>query len=102
MASLMNVATDTLVNAMCEVTMTLQAAEVAPQHTSANANPNVTVAIALIESNEGLSNNEFSDIAQCITVNLTLATVYVSMHNWSACSRNIHKQVDGYCGIKAL
>ena len=92
MASSMNIAADTLANAMCEVATTLHPADVAvatPQHTNAAANPNVMTAIALIKSNEGLSDNEFSDITQCITVNPTIATVYVSMNNRSAWSRYI-------------
>ena len=99
MASSMNIATDTLANAMSEVAMTLRPADVAiatPQHTNAAANPNITTAIALIKSDEGLSNNEFSDIAQCITVNPTITTVYVSMNNRSARLRYIQKQVTAY------
>ena len=101
MASSMNIATDTLANAMCKIPTTLQPAEVAPWHTGANTNPNIMVAIALIESNEGLSNNEFSNVTQCITVNPTIATVYVSMNNRSTQSRYIQKQVDGYRGLEA-
>ena len=105
MASSMNVATDTLANAMREVATTLRPAEVdvgPPRQAGADANPNVTVAIALIESNEGLSDNEFSDAAQCITVNPMIATVYVSMNNRSARSRYIRKQVDNYRGLDAI
>lgn len=103
MASSMNVAADTLANAMREVATTLRPAEVAvgPRHTGVDANPNVTVAIALIESNEGLSDNEFSDVAQCITVNPTIATVYVSMNNRTSRSRYIRKQVNSYRGLEA-
>jgi len=104
MASSMNVAADTLANAMREVATTLRPAEVAvgpPRHTSTDANPNVTVAIALIETNEGLSDNEFSDVAQCITVNPTIATVYVSMNNRTSRSRYIRKQVNNYRGLEA-
>ena len=92
MASSMNVAADTLANAMRKVATTLRPAEVdvsPPRRGGADANPNITVTIALIESNKGLSDNEFSDAAQCITVNLMIATVYVSMNNWSARSRYI-------------
>ena len=99
MASSMNIAADTLANAMREVATTLRPADVAiatPQHANTAANPNVTTAIALIESNKGLSNNEFSDVAQCITVNPTIATVYVSMNNQSVWSRYIQKQVAAY------
>ena len=39
------------------------------------------VAIALIESNEGLLDNKFSNAAQCITVNPMIAMVYVYMNN---------------------
>ena len=84
MASLMNIAVDMLANAMCEVATTLHPTDVAvatPQHTNTTANPNVTTAIALIESDEGLSDNEFSDVMQCITINPTIATVYISMNN---------------------
>ena len=103
MASSMNIATDTLANAMREVATTLCPADIAigPCQPSVDANPNVTVAIALIESNEGLSDDEFGDIAQCIMVNPTIATVYVSMTNWSACSKYIRKQVDRYRGLEA-
>ena len=96
MASSMNIAADTLANAMHEVAMTLRPTDVAvatPQHANATANPNVMTAISLIESNKGLSDNEFSDVAQCITVNPTIATVYVSMNNQSMWSRYIQKQV---------
>ena len=99
MASSMNIAADTLANAMHEVAMTLRPTDVAiatPQHTNAAANPNITTAIALIKSDEGLSNNEFSDVAQCITVNPTITTVYVSMNNRSARLRYIQKQVTAY------
>ena len=92
MASSMNVATDTLANAMHKVATTLRPAKVdvgPPHRAGADTNPNVTVAIALIESNEGLSDNKFSNTAQCITVNPMIATVYVSMNNQSAHSRYI-------------
>ena len=59
------------------------------------------VAITLIESTKGLSDSKFSNIAQCIMVNPTIATVYISMHNQSVCSRYICKKVDGYHGLKA-
>ena len=62
MASSMNVAVDTLANAMREVTTTLRPAEVdvgPPRRAGADANPNIMVAIALIESNKGLLDNEF-------------------------------------------
>ena len=90
MASSMNVAADTLANAMREVATTLQPAEVdvgPPRQAGADANPNVTVAIALIESNKGLSDNEFSDAAQCITVNPMIATVYVCYARTGCSSR---------------
>jgi hypothetical protein len=99
----MNVAADTLANAMHEVATTLCPAKVAigPWHTGINTNPNVTVAIALIESNKGLSDNKFSDVAQCITVNPTIATVYISMNNRTLHSRYIRKQVNSYRGLEA-
>ena len=84
MASSMNIAVDMLANAMHEVATTLRPTDVAvatPQHTNAAANPNVMTAIALIESDKGLSDNKFSDIMQCITVNPTIAIVYISMNN---------------------
>jgi hypothetical protein len=99
MASSMNTAVDTLANAMCQIATTLCPAKVAiapPQHTSANTNPNVTIAIAFIESNEGLSDNEFGDAAECITNNPTIASMYISMSNQSAHSKYIRKQVDKY------
>ena len=105
MTSSMNVAADMLANAMREVATTLRPAEVdvgPPCRAGADANPNVTVAIALIESNEGLSDNKFSDAAQCITVNPMIATVYVSMNNRSARSRYIRKQVDNYRGLDTI
>ena len=105
MASSMNVAADTLANAMHEVATTLRPAEVdvgPPHQAGTDANPNVMVAIALIESNEGLSDNKFSDAAQCITVNPMITTVYVSMNNWSARSRYIRKQVNNYRGLDTI
>ena len=105
MASSMNIATDMLANAMCKVTTTLQPAKVdvsPPHQAGTDVNPNVTVAIALIESNEGLSDNKFSDAAQFITVNLMITTVYVSMNNQSVHSRYIWKQVNNYHGLNAI
>jgi hypothetical protein len=96
MASSMSTAVDMLANAMCQIATTLCPAKVAitpPQHTSANTNPNITVAIAFIESNKGLLDNELSD-AECIMNNLTIASIYILMSNLSACSKYIQKQVN--------
>ena len=102
MADSMNTATDTLANAMREVATTLCPADVAiaPSHTIVNANTNVPTAIGLIERNEDLSDNEFSDAAQCITKNPIIATVYLSMSKQASRSRYIHKQVDGFRGLE--
>jgi hypothetical protein len=100
MANLMNSTADTLANTMHKVAMTLCLAEVAvtPWHVSAETNPNIPIAIEFIKSYEGLSDDKFSDAAQCITNNLTIATIYTSMSNPAACSRYIRKQVNRYQG----
>ena len=79
MASSMNVGVGTLANAMRKVATTLQPAKVdvsPPCRAGTDANPNVMVTIALIESNKGLLDNKFSNATQCITVNPMIATVY--------------------------
>ena len=102
MADSMNTAADTLANAMREVATTLRPADVAiaPGCTIVDANTNVPTAIGLIEQNEDLSDNEFSDAAQCITKNPIIATVYLSMSKQASRSRYIHKQVDGFRGLE--
>ena len=99
MAMSMNTAADTLANAMCEAATTLRPALSTPQPTNVEGSANISIAIALIESNEGLSDNEFGDAAQCITTNPSIAAVYVSMKDKSARSRYIRKQVDSLRGI---
>ena len=102
MADSMNTAADTLANAMREVATTLRPADVAiaPGRTIVDANTNVPTAIGLIERNEDLSDNEFSDATQCITKNPIIATVYLSMSKQASRSRYIRKQVDGFRGLE--
>ena len=102
MADSMNTAADTLANAMREVATTLRPADVAiaPGRTIVDANTNVPTAIGLIERNKDLSDNEFSDAAQCITKNPIIATVYLSMSKQASRSRYIRKQVDGFRGLE--
>ena len=102
MADSMNTAADTLANAMRKVTTTLRLADVAiaPSCTIVDANTNVPTAIGLIERNEDLSDNEFSDAAQCITKNPIIATVYLSMSKQVSRSRYIRKQVDSFRGLE--
>ena len=71
------------------------------RHATFDANTNVPAAIALIEENEDLSNDEFSDAAECITRNPMIATVYIAMSNQNSRSRYIRKQVDSYRGLEA-
>ena len=70
-----------------------------PRHASANMNLDVHVAIALIESNEEFLDNKFDDAAQCITHNLMITSVYVSMSSCSLHSRYIHNQVNNLLGF---
>ena len=104
MANSMNTAADTLANAMRKVTTTLRPTDVTvnpTQHATFDANTNVPAAIALIEENEDLSNDEFSDAAECITRNPMIATVYIAMSNQNSRSRYIRKQVNSYRGLEA-
>jgi hypothetical protein len=90
----MNTAADTLANAMREAATAIRPAP----STSIDRANSVPVAIALIEENEGLSDTEFDDAAQCITTNPMVASIYVSMSDHSKHSRYIRKQVDKYRG----
>ena len=102
MADSMNTTADTLANAMREVATTLHLANVAiaPSRTIVDANTNVPTAIGLIKQNEDLSDNEFSDAAQCITKNPIITTVYLSMSKQALRSRYIRKQVNGFRGLE--
>ena len=104
MANSMNTAADTLANAMREVATTLCPTDVTvnpTQHATFDTNTNVPAAIALIEENKDLSNDEFSDATECITRNPMIATVYIAMSNQNSRSRYIRKQVDSYRGLEA-
>ena len=94
MATSMDSVRKTLADAMCEVATTMCLANINSRHGTADVNPDIHVAIALIKSNEELSENEFGDAAQCITNNPTITTVYVSMSSRSLHSRYIHNQVN--------
>ena len=63
MASSMNTATDTLADAMRKAATTLRPAHATSRPAIADGSTSVPFAIALIESNEGLSDNEFGDAA---------------------------------------
>ena len=99
MAMSMNTTADTLANTMCEAATTLHPALSTPQPTNVEGSANISITIALIKSNKGLSDNEFGNAAQCITMNPSIVAVYVSMKNKSVCSRYIQKQVDSLQGI---
>ena len=99
MATSMDSVRKTLADAMREVATTMRPANVNSRHGTANVNPDIHVTIALIESNEELSENEFGDAAQCITNNPTIATVYVSMSSRSSRSRYIRNQVNNLRGF---
>jgi hypothetical protein len=60
-----------------------------------NTDLRVPVAIALIVANEGLSDGEIAQVAECLIVNPNIATIYVSLTNHAARSRYIRKKVDG-------
>ena len=94
MATSVNSAANTLANAVREA-----AATVRPTTSSSiDGNGSVPIAIALIEANEGLSDNEFGDAAQCITTNPMIATIYVAMSNRNTRAKYIRKQIDGLRG----
>jgi hypothetical protein len=63
---------------------------------NANANTSIPVAIAMIEANEGFSDDDLVDTAGCLTAHPTLAMIYASLASQSARSRFIRKQMEKF------
>jgi hypothetical protein len=62
----------------------------------ANTNGGIPMAIAMIEANEGFSDDDLVDAAGCLTADPNLATTYTSIASQSARSRFIRKQMDKF------
>lgn len=94
MATSMNTAATTLANAMTMAASTVLPAPIASaQPAGAIGNGNLPVAIALIQANEGFSDDDIVDAAECVTANPDLATTYVTLNSSTARSRFIRRMM---------
>jgi hypothetical protein len=104
MVSMMEQVGDQLAQAMCDTAAIMSSMNLTATHpcpANADGNSSISIAMALIKVNEGLSDKEIADIAECMTTNLTITAMYILMSNKTAHSRYINKRVDDYHGYEA-
>jgi hypothetical protein len=99
MAGSMSTIASTLADAMRKATSTMRPlnhAVFTGPVANANVNTGIPVAIALIEANEGFSDDNLVNAEGCLMAHLNLAMTYASLTSQSTHSRSIQKQMENF------